>query len=159
MSINIKRVSYSCQPDIFDLLLLADPDITAINSYIEESTLLVAMTSLENPVGVLVYQKKAAGHVELMNMAVAETYRGQGVGETLISVFLDGLQQEKLQEQKTTVVVRTGDLSVPAIALYEKMGFKVDHINHDYFIANYPDPIYEFGKQLKHQVVLTQIIR
>lgn len=44
------------------------------------------------------------------------------------------------------------------IRLYQKLGFKKHTTIKDFFIDNYPEPIYENGKQLIDMVVLKKDI-
>lgn len=133
--------------DLFELLLEADPDIHAISRYLEASTILVALE--ENVVvgiAVLVYLN---GEFELKNIAVRECHQGQGIAKRLITVIKSqakGLGAKKLY-------VGTGNSSLSQLALYQKSGFRMDHIEKNYF-SDYPKKIYENGMRCLDRVVL-----
>lgn len=156
MSINIKEVLYKDDSDLLKLLMLADPDKAMIATYINQCALIVAESLDGAPVGVLAYQKQSAGQMELMNLGVLEEWQGQGIGKSLIKFFLTCV--ERTEELPLTVTVKTGDLSYQALALYKQLGFKVVSVNKDYFVTHYQEPIFENGQQLRHQVILSQVI-
>ena len=56
---------------------------------------------------------------DMMNLAVKDSYRRMGIGEGLISILVEKLKEREVRS--LTLEVRASNL--PAIALYEKMGF------------------------------------
>jgi len=52
------------------------------------------------------------------------------------------------------LTVGTSDTGFQQIRFYEKNGFIQRGILKDFFIKNYPDPIYENGLQMKDMIIL-----
>lgn len=136
----------------WELLLDADPNRDLVTAYLKQSVVLVAFDS-ENPdklLGVLVFQERLK-EWEILNVAVAPACQNQGIGKRLLQACLREIK--KRQDQKR-ILIKTGDLTSPALTLYQKMGFKQIAFIKDYFVENYPEPIYEEGEQLRNQVIL-----
>lgn len=151
----IKQTNLERQPEFWSLLLLADPDVDKINSYLNDSQIFISETDTHQINGVLVLKWQADDRIELMNVAVLEASQGNGIGAELISFALQAISHE---QDNIDVIVKTGDTSISAIKLYQKMGFKISAVEENYFIKNYPEPIYENGERLKHQIILSRKI-
>ena len=57
-------------------------------------------------------------------------------------------------ELKAEIWIKTGDLTIDAIGLYESVGFEIVEVVKDYFVEHYAEPIYENGELLRHQVIM-----
>ena len=119
------------------LLLLADPKEDFVFAYIHTSQVFVAEQEKE-AAGILVLQQKG-NTAEIMNVAVAEKARGQGIGRQLVEHAIEQAKEKSTKQ----LIVCTGNSSLPALALYKRCGFVVDSIEKDYFLHNYPEPIIE----------------
>ena len=134
----------------YELLLLADPSRELIDTYLATSQVAIYQLDNGDVGGVIVWQKQTDCQFELLNLAVAEAFQGQGIASQLIHFLIQQLQAES---PKFKLLVKTGETSRAAIATYKKAGFKqVGEINN-YFIEHYPEPIYENGQQLKNQLI------
>lgn len=72
----------------FDLLLLADETMEAIDRYVNDSDIYVAKQHNScNPVAVFVLQLLNPVEIEIKNIAVAENFQGNGVGSWLIKMI------------------------------------------------------------------------
>lgn len=136
----------------WDLLLDADPNRDLVESYLKESSVLVAYDSQEPErfLGVLVYQERLE-EWEILNVAVATDWQNQGIGKQLLQACLEAISPD---QSKKKILIKTGDLTSPALTLYQNVGFRQVAFVKDYFVENYPEPIFEAGKQLRHQVIL-----
>lgn len=63
----------------------------------------------------------AVGEGDICNVVVDENFRGKGVGYSLVKTVMDSAARE-MEVKAFTLEVRVGN--TPAIALYEKLGFK-----------------------------------
>ncbi|KHF37127.1 putative N-acetyltransferase YvbK [Paenibacillus sp. P1XP2] len=57
------------------------------------------------------------------------------------------------------MIVRTGNSSLNQLGLYQKCGFRMVRIERDYFVNNYPEPIFENGIPCRDQIVLELMLR
>ena len=138
----------------YDLLLLADETVEAIDRYIFGSNIYVL--ELENKIiASYVLQSINKNEVEIKNIAVATDCQGQGIGKFLLR---DAACKSKEKGFKT-IIMGTGDAAIKQLYLYQKEGFEVFDIKKSFFIDNYSEPIYENGIQLKHMIMLKKELR
>ncbi|MDY1591345.1 MAG: GNAT family N-acetyltransferase [Methanofastidiosum sp.] len=88
----------------YNLLLLADETIEAINRYINDSEIFIFEKDNET-IAVYVLQKISSGTIEIKNMAVGTKHQGQGIGTLLLR---DAISRAKAKGFKT-IVIETGD--------------------------------------------------
>lgn len=93
---------------------------------------------------------------EIMNVAVAPSEQGRGIGRQLLLHTIKHLREGKNAQNK--IIIRTGSVSSAALHLYKKVGFVEVSRDIDYFVKNYPEPIYENGELLRDQVTLELMI-
>ncbi|WLR42063.1 GNAT family N-acetyltransferase [Bacillus carboniphilus] len=146
---NIRKLELDEKPPI-DLLLLADPSHMIVERYIERGDCYIAEKEGE-AIGVYVLLPTKPNTIELVNVAVKETYQKQGFGKQLV---LDALKQAALCGFKT-VEVGTGNSSIEQLALYQKCGFRIKSVDSDFFVKHYPQVIYENGIQCRDMVRLS----
>ncbi|MBS7345200.1 MAG: GNAT family N-acetyltransferase [Caryophanon sp.] len=123
------------------LLLLADEDDAILNSYIEQGDLYEVRMN-EDIVGVALFIPIDEQTIELKNIALRPTYRGQGIAKEMI-------RQSELTfkaQGYTRMIIGTANSSINNIALYQKLGFRMYDIQRDFFNA-YKKVIVEQGIQ------------
>jgi len=144
-------VAYLTQPDdaVWRLLLLADPSRETIEKYVQHSKLRV-LAQNGATVGVCVLYPHNNDLVEIKNIAVEPGAQGRGIGRLLID------DAERLAQANgfTRLRIGTGNSSTGQLRLYESCGFVVAEVLHDFFVNNYPEPIWENGVQCRDMVVL-----
>ncbi|SDH55406.1 GNAT family N-acetyltransferase [Myroides phaeus] len=137
----------------FNLLLLADETMDAINKYIGDSDVFI-LEEGEAQLAVFCLYPIDASTLELKNIAVCESLQGQGIGGLLI--------QEVVAISKkrgySRLIVGTADCGIDQIRFYERNGFKKYGVKENFFLDNYAVPIIENGIQLKDMVMLEQIL-
>jgi len=137
----------------YDLLLLADESMEAINKYIHDSDIYIL--EIENKIlAVYVLQLLKKDEIEIKNIAVDKDYQGQGIGKFLLR---DATNKAKEQGFKT-MLIGTSNASFKQLYIYQKSGFEIYDIKENFFINNYPKPIYENGLLLKHMIMLRKTI-
>ena len=134
-----------------ELLLLADPSQSMVEAYIDKGECFVAEED-NRVIGVYVLISKGLGTSEVVNLAVAEEYQGEGIGKALL---MDAIQTAKRKGYKT-IEIGTGNSSIGQLALYQKCGFRMTSIDRDFFIRQYEEKIYENGIQCMDMVRLSQ---
>ncbi|MCP1299477.1 GNAT family N-acetyltransferase [Chryseobacterium sp. S0630] len=134
----------------YHLLLLADETKEAINQYIFNSDIYLLHDGTEN-IAVMALYRKSNTELEIKNVAVIESYRSKGIG----SILMDKAKEIAKENHYKTLTVGTSDTGVQQIRFYEKNGFIKRGILKDFFIENYPAPIYENGLQMRDMVLLS----
>lgn len=124
----------------WNLLLLADPSKTAIEKYIHESDIYLALIN-DKTVGVYVLSSISPDVFELKNVAVEEKLQGKGIGKKLV---LDAISKAG-DKKARRIEVGTGNSSLSQLALYQKCGFRIIGVEKDFFVKNYRREIVENG--------------
>ncbi|MBX2962108.1 MAG: GNAT family N-acetyltransferase [Cyclobacteriaceae bacterium] len=135
----------------YDLLLLADPSKELVDRYLEKSEVFAAIQA-DEILGVLALYPLTDDTAEIKNLAVKPECQGQGIGSYLIEEAVRHATIRKLK----TVFIGTANSSIRQLSLYQKLGFQVIEVKHDYFIQHYAEPIFENGIQARHMIVLSQ---
>lgn len=147
------RLLKESEPLPMSLLLEADPAEEMIRGYIPESDILVAEEDGQ-AVGVCVLLPLLSQIAEIKNIAVVERERGRGIAKALIA---EALKQAK-DKGFRSVEIGTGNSSLNQLALYQKCGFRLKSIDRDFFLRNYPEPIFENGIQCRDMVRLECVL-
>lgn len=121
-----------------DILLLADPDTEAIERYLYDGDLYIYKDGEDIVAGAVLYPLED-GSCELKNIAVLESLQGKGIG----SKFLKRIMGEA-SKTYTHMLVGT---TAPTEGFYKSLGFEYSYTIANFFIDNYPEPIYEDGIQ------------
>jgi ribosomal protein S18 acetylase RimI-like enzyme len=135
----------------YNLLLLADPSKELIDEYLKSSLVFVAEQNKEI-VGTVVLQTLSEEIAEIKNIAVLPVHQGQGIGKYLIENIITIARGEGFK----TIFIGTANSSIGQLYLYQKLGFEITEIKKNFFIDNYPDPIYDHEIQAKHIIMLVQ---
>lgn len=138
----------------YDLLLLADETVEAINKYIFNSEIYVLKQD-NKTIALYALQVLSKSEVEIKNIAVQTEFQGQGIGKLLLK---DAADRAKARGFKT-LIIGTGDVATKQLHLYEKEGFVRFAVKKNFFVENYPKPIYENGKQLKDMIMLKKELK
>jgi len=145
----IKPAKQQDFPHLYDLLLLADPSIEQIKLYLEKGICYVG--SIDHVViGVYVLVFKTPYLSEVANLAVSPNHQGKGYGKTLLQ---DAIKTAH-SYGASAIKICTGNSSLDQLALYQKCGFRMQHIDRDYFVVNYSEPIFENGIQCMDRICL-----
>lgn len=139
MSLLIQEIPCADAP--MELLLLADPSEDKVRSYLAHSHCFVA-SSQGVVVGACVVQPQGRSAYELMNIAVAPEHQKAGHGSVLLKWVINFFRRSGA----THIEVGTGTFGYQ-LAFYQRHGFRVARIDHDFFVRNYPEPIWEDGIQ------------
>ena len=103
----------------WSLLLDADPDKEKVQVYVSRGSGWI-WKEKEKTIGVLIYVAREKEY-EIVNVAVAPTYQGKGIGGKLLETAFQKLSQ--LASSQTQIIIRTGSTSSAALHLYQKMGY------------------------------------
>ncbi|MCR8962939.1 GNAT family N-acetyltransferase [Brevibacillus laterosporus] len=145
------RMIHETEDVPMELLLLADPSERLVKEYVERGQCYI-MEQDGRIIGTYVLIPTRPETVELVNVAVDEELHGKGYGKQLV---LHAIESARLNHYKT-IEIGTGNSSVVQLALYQKCGFRMTHIDKDFFIRHYAEPIFENGIQCIDMVRLSQ---
>lgn len=133
----------------YDLLLLADETIEAINRCIFQSDIYVLRRSNEI-IAVYVLIGIDNETVEIKYIAVRQDFQGQGIGQELLK---DAVVRAKEMGFKK-ILIETADAGIKQLYIYQKAGFVVYDKKTNFFLENFPEPIFEDGIQLIDMIML-----
>lgn len=134
-----------------ELLMLADPSKKLVKEYTGRGQCFIMIID-ETLIGTYVLLPTRPETIEIVNVAVKEAYHGRGYGKELV---LHAIQTAKQGEYKT-IEIGTGNSGVAQLALYQKCGFRMSSIDHNFFTRHYESPIFENGIQVIDMVRLSQ---
>lgn len=135
----------------WDLLLLADPEKSLVESYLKDGFLFLAEYK-GKIIGEYVLLAQGSGVIELKNVAVSAAYHGRGLGKKLV---LDSIKKAREKKYKT-IEVGTGNSGFVQLALYQKCGFRMERIERDFFLHyDGGTPIIENGIRCIDMVILS----
>lgn len=132
----------------YDLLLLADETVTAINKYLFDSSVFVVQ-KLQQPIAVFCLYPIDSETLEIKNIAVAASHQNKGLGSKIVQYI-----QETYCTQYPNLIVGTADCGFDQIRFYERNGFVQYGVRANFFIENYEQPIYENGQLLRDMILL-----
>ncbi len=122
-----------------DIMIAGDPEIKSINNYIDLGTLIAMYDDNNKCVGVCHYSETDKHKVELNNISLLENLRGKGLGTKLLKYTINNI----FECGYDCVELGTGNSSIFNLAFYQKNGFELTEIWHNYFIDKYDNPIFE----------------
>lgn len=134
------EVPVGAREKFLNLLILADEDEAVVREYMNEGRLFEITEKMER-VGVI-QTIECDGYSEVKNIAITPECQGQGIGKKALRFVEKILYDDGAQIMK----VGTANSSISNIAFYQKAGYRLDSIQHDFF-SNYKEPIFENGIQ------------
>jgi len=135
----------------FELLLLADETVEAIDRYVHDSDCyVVRMSASSEQIAAFVLQGLNEREIELKNLAVSTNLQRRGIGTRIITEI------RKIVKEKgySILWVGTPDVAFRQVSFYEKSGFHKAGLKVNFFIENYQAPIFDHGVQLKDMLLL-----
>jgi ribosomal protein S18 acetylase RimI-like enzyme len=124
------------------LLELAD-EPRPLRQYVDEG-MLYGIVSEESgkPLAAVLVTSVDAQIVELRAVAVDEDEQGRGLGTWIVAEVC-----ERLRQARRRVVVGTASSGVRQLAFYQRLGFRLTHVEHDFFTPErgYPVGLSENG--------------
>ncbi|KMK96401.1 GNAT family N-acetyltransferase [Rossellomorea marisflavi] len=136
------EIIYEQQKDrsaFIPLLMLADESEAVVRSYLEDGEVYTFSNAGET-VGIMLMVAVDSSTIEIKNMAVVDSARGQGTGRQMIKE----MEKKVKNSGYRTILVGTSNSSIGNLIFYQKCGFRFESIKKDFFLA-YPEPFYENG--------------
>lgn len=133
----------------YELLLEADPSKELIDSYLKRSATFEVLQGTDL-IGIVVLLKTRPESLEIVNISVHKEYQNKGVGQKILQFSIQYAKKNAI----VSLQIGTGSTSFSQLYLYQKMGFRMTHIDHNFFIHHYKEEISEHGLVLKDMVRL-----
>lgn len=133
-----------------ELLLMADPAEEIVREYVSRGSVYL-LEKDSRVIGVYVLVPARPETVELMNIAVDEDYQGQGFGKQLVEHAIAATKEQGYK----IMDVGTASLGVEQLMFYQKCGFRMTAIDHDFFVKHYEEPIIINDIRLRDMVRLS----
>jgi ribosomal protein S18 acetylase RimI-like enzyme len=135
------------------LLLLADESEQQVRSYFQQGD-LYAYGADDALVGMVLILPKTDGEVELKAVAVTPGEQSRGRGKHMLREVLNDLRRRGVRK----VVVGTANAGIGQLAFYQKAGFRLSHIERDFFSPSrgYPAVMEDNGIRLRDMVWMDQ---
>jgi GNAT superfamily N-acetyltransferase len=121
-----------------------------LDAYIDLGRVWVAVTPEGETVAHLQAVPRGDGGWEVTNTAVAESYRGQGIGRLLLLRAVD----EARSGGATRMILATATADLGNLRFYQRCGFRMTRVVHDAFgpEQGYPAGLQVDGIPLRDQV-------
>jgi ribosomal protein S18 acetylase RimI-like enzyme len=131
------------------LLLLADESEQQVRSYFQRGD-LYAYGAGDAAVGIVLAIPDEHGAMELKAVAIDPGEQSRGVGKRMLVEVLDDLRRRGVRK----VVVGTANAGIGQLAFYQKAGFRLSHIERDFFspARGYPAAMEDNGIRLRDMV-------
>ncbi len=145
------------QPDEslpWDLLLMADEEIPAIEKYIYDCVIFLALEK-DSVVGECAIRNTGPGRAEIMSIAVLPEFRKKGLGKQLLRKAIQWAEDQNI----SSVDIGSADTSAIPLAFYRSEGFTDYEIRKNFFRENYSKPVIENGKECIDMIVLRKQIK
>lgn len=123
-------------PKLWELLFLADPDRDMVMKYLPQGE-MYALFEGDEPVCQAVMFERDDGQLELKNLATDPAHQRKGYARRLIDQLC-----ARYATRYQTLYVGTA-----FYGLYEHMGFSYAYTIPRFFTDNYPEPVYDEGRQ------------
>jgi ribosomal protein S18 acetylase RimI-like enzyme len=134
---------------LLPLLLLADESESQVRAYMQAGELF-AWEVGGKAIGIVLAIPEADGAIEFKAVAIAPEWQGQGIGTEMLRSVIESLRDRGVQRVK----VGTGNAGISQLAFYQKAGFRLSHIERDFFSVarGYPANLAENGIRLRDMV-------
>ncbi|MFN3021039.1 GNAT family N-acetyltransferase [Chryseobacterium sp. TY3] len=127
---------------------MADETREAIDQYLWYSE-VYPLKRNNHHVGLFCLYHQDAETVELKNIAITENDQGQGIGEQTLTHI-----KKVCCPKYKYIIVGTADCEINQIRFYERNEFHKYAVRKNFFLDNYPEPIFENGLKLKDMQLL-----
>lgn len=134
-----------------ELLLLADESEQQVRSYMNEGDLFTFFPAEgREPAGMVLALPLEPGEIELKAVAIRPDAQSKGLGKRMLAVVLAELTARGYRR----AIVGTGNSGIGQLAYYQKAGFRLHHIERDFFSPErgYDESIEENGIPLRDMV-------
>lgn len=116
ISDELRSKAFAIRREVFIVEQQVD-EVEEFDQYEDKSSHFVALDSENNPIGASRWRRTSKG-IKLERFAVKKTYRGQGIGSSLVQATLADISENA--DNNTYIYMHA---QLEAMPLYEKFGF------------------------------------
>jgi ribosomal protein S18 acetylase RimI-like enzyme len=137
------------------LLELADEPVP-LARYLHDGDLYGMVDDAGEPLAAVLVIATGAEEAELRAVAVAESEQGKGLGTRVVDAVFERLRANGVHR----VIVGTASSGVRQLAFYQRLGFRLTHIEPDFFTTakGYPPGLEENGIATRDMVWMARPI-
>ncbi|WP_175989122.1 N-acetyltransferase [Bacillus sp. Marseille-Q1617] len=149
---HLKRESSNKRTEFIPLLLIGDEAEEMVMHYLHEGDIYTIWKE-EQRIGIIHVLHSSGNSAEIKNMGLLCTEQGKGFGKEAMKLLEESLSKDGI----VTLSVGTANSSIENLAFYQKCGYRINEIKHDFFLQ-YPRPIVENGIRALDMIVLKKPI-
>lgn len=136
----------------FPYLLLADGNEEVVRKYMNDG-ILYAIHCGGHLIGVTLLIERSKTSIEIKNIAIEPEFKGKGIGKVVLKMISDSSKAKGY----TQVIVGTANSSIDNIVFYQKVGFRMEKIEKDFF-SHYDKPIYENDLRALDKIIFSKTL-
>lgn len=138
------------------LFELAEDSAQALDAYMDEGRVLVALDREHVVAHVQITETGRAHELEIKNIAVDASMRGRGVGRSLVEATVALARAER----RTALVVATATADIDNLRFYQGLGFRMRSVERDAFTEEngYPANLEIGGIALRDRIWLDRTV-
>lgn len=152
MNITLNEILSNERLSYLELLMMADESEEIVKEYLNSGDLFAILLN-KKTIGIALFIEESSQIIELKNIALLPDYRGKGYGKEVILNTFEIYKGKSFSK----MIVGTANSSIANLAFYQKVGFRITNIKHDFF-AKYPEPIIENGIRALDMIMFEKIL-
>lgn len=147
------RKLLASEPLPWDLLLLADEEVQAVERYVYQSDVYVVEID-GRIVGTYVLFPIDEHTGEVKAIAVDEEFQNRGIGKLMLK------DADVMAEQKgfDELIIGTPTIARKQLSIYRKAGYEMYTVKKNFYLENYTHPIFEDGVRIIDMQMLKKSI-
>ncbi len=149
MRVRVEQVAETACDALIPILHDADEDDERIRATLIDGQRTTYAAYCEEQLVGAVTMRWGADESEIEYIAVDRSSRGKGYGKEIIAQVVELARQREVH----ALLVGTDNTAFDNFAFYQKCGFRMDHVRHDYFAYIQP-PITQHGIVVRDMLVL-----
>ena len=133
-------------------LPLVDGNEEVVRQYMNEG-ILYAIHCGRHLLGVTLLVERSATAIEIKNIAIEPDYKGKEIAQIVLQMISNSCKEKGY----TQVIAGTANFSIDNIVYYQKVGFRMEEIEKDFF-SQYNKLIRENGLQAIDKLIFLKML-
>ncbi|HYH09218.1 MAG TPA: GNAT family N-acetyltransferase [Thermoanaerobaculia bacterium] len=153
MTVTIREAASDELDALIPVLLLAEPSLRALRWSLRNMTDAAYRLDVDGELTAAATMRWTGDPCEIVELGVVAERQGHGYGRR----FVEWLFGEAHRRGRKEMIVGTSSTSAANLLFYQKCGFRIDSIRHDYFWY-YDEPHVENGLPVRDMIVFRRAI-